>query len=177
MLIRGPSGYQHHPEMKTSLDLSPCEMGRSLDCSDNCTFCHLFFSAELSQALTKNSHHDSGDFHHHLTGYVTFHCSVLTFSGYLAVGISSVKRVRGRYLLPTLQSIFSESSPEERSSMVVVVLLADFDASWKQSVVKEIVTTFPSELQQGQLVIIHVPLDFYPPLTGAILLIFNFTFL
>lgn len=72
------------------------------------------------------------------------------------------------YLVLTLQSIFSKSSPEERSSMVVVVLLADFDASWKESVVNEIITTFPSELQQGQLVIIHVPLDFYPPLAGAV---------
>ncbi|KAF6715055.1 Alpha-1,3-mannosyl-glycoprotein 4-beta-N-acetylglucosaminyltransferase C [Oryzias melastigma] len=85
---------------------------------------------------------------------------------FLAIGISSVKRGRGSYLIPTLQSIFSQSSPEERSSLVVVVLLADFDVSWRISTVKEIRTVFPWELEQGHLVVIHVSEEWYPPLTG-----------
>uniref|UniRef100_A0A3Q3XB18 Mgat4 family member C n=1 Tax=Mola mola TaxID=94237 RepID=A0A3Q3XB18_MOLML len=86
--------------------------------------------------------------------------------GYLAVGISSVKRINGNYLITTLEYVFSKSSPEERSSMVVVVLLADFDASWRLSTVREIKTEFASELNKGQLVVIHVPQDWYPALTG-----------
>lgn len=70
--------------------------------------------------------------------------------------------------MPTLQSLFSQSSTEERSSMVVVVLLADFDVSWRMSTVKEIKTAFASELEQGQLVVLHVPQDWYPPLTGTV---------
>lgn len=71
------------------------------------------------------------------------------------------------YLLSTLHSVMSQSSPEERASMVVVVLLADFDASWRNATVKEIQSRFPSELEEGQLVVLHVAEDFYPPLQGA----------
>ncbi|XP_073326222.1 alpha-1,3-mannosyl-glycoprotein 4-beta-N-acetylglucosaminyltransferase C-like isoform X2 [Pagrus major] len=85
---------------------------------------------------------------------------------FLSIGLSSVKRKRGNYLIPTLQSLFSQSSTEERSSMVVVVLLADFDVSWRVTTVREIKTAFASELEQGQLVVLHVPQDWYPPLTG-----------
>lgn len=72
------------------------------------------------------------------------------------------------YLMSTLQSIKSQSSPEERASMVVVLLLADFDASWRNDTVKEIQTRFPSELEEGHLVVLHVAQDFYPPLQGAL---------
>ncbi|XP_068192608.1 alpha-1,3-mannosyl-glycoprotein 4-beta-N-acetylglucosaminyltransferase C-like [Antennarius striatus] len=85
---------------------------------------------------------------------------------YLTVGISSVKRTKANYLISTLRSLFSHSSDEERSSMVVVVLLADFDTSWRVTTVKEIKTIFASELEQCQLVVFHVSQDWYPPLTG-----------
>ncbi|MEQ2218900.1 hypothetical protein XENOCAPTIV_009684, partial [Xenoophorus captivus] len=85
---------------------------------------------------------------------------------FLAVGLSSVKRKKGSYLVPTLQSLFSQSSPEERSSMVVVVLIADFDVTWISRTIREINSTFASELEQGQLVVIHVSQEWYPPLTG-----------
>lgn len=52
--------------------------------------------------------------------------------------------------------------------MVVVVLLADFDVSWRVATVSEINSAFASELEQGQLVVFHVPQDWYPPLTGAV---------
>ncbi|XP_058498737.1 alpha-1,3-mannosyl-glycoprotein 4-beta-N-acetylglucosaminyltransferase C-like isoform X2 [Solea solea] len=85
---------------------------------------------------------------------------------FLCIGLSSVKRKKGSYLIPTLQSLFSQSSPDERSSMVVVVLLADFDVAWRVNTVTEIKSVFASELEQGQLVVLHVPQDWYPPLTG-----------
>ncbi|KAM3616985.1 uncharacterized protein V6R79_000625 [Siganus canaliculatus] len=85
---------------------------------------------------------------------------------YLSIGISSVKRVKGSYLISTLQSLFSQSSPEERASMVVVLLLADFDVSWRVETVRQVKAKFASELEQSQLVVIHVPQEFYPALTG-----------
>ncbi|XP_029012394.1 alpha-1,3-mannosyl-glycoprotein 4-beta-N-acetylglucosaminyltransferase C [Betta splendens] len=85
---------------------------------------------------------------------------------YLSIGMSSIKRTKGSYLSPTLKSLFSQSSPEERNSMVVVVLLADFDVNWKVDTVKEIKKEFPSELEQGQLVVLHVPEYVYPPIRG-----------
>lgn len=80
--------------------------------------------------------------------------------------MSSVRRKKGSYLVPTLRSLFSQSSPKERAAMVVVVLLADFDTSWRMETATEIKTTFAPELEQGQLVVVHVPQDSYPPLTG-----------
>lgn len=51
--------------------------------------------------------------------------------------------------------------------MVVVVLLADFDVGWRVSTVRDIKSEFSSELEQGQLVVLHVPEDWYPPLKGT----------
>lgn len=85
---------------------------------------------------------------------------------YLAIGLSSIKRKKGSYLVPTLKSIFLQSSPEERTSMVVVVLLADLDVDWRVATVKELKNEFLSELEQDQLVILHVLEESYPPLTG-----------
>lgn len=51
--------------------------------------------------------------------------------------------------------------------MVVVLLLADFDGGWRDATVREIQTRFPSELEDGLLVVLHVPRNFYPPLQGA----------
>ncbi|KAF7663919.1 hypothetical protein LDENG_00194610 [Lucifuga dentata] len=85
---------------------------------------------------------------------------------FLTIGLASVKRKKGSYLLSTLHSLFNQSSPEELSSMVVVVLLADFDATWRAKTVEEIKVEFTANLKQGQLVVLHVPQGCYPPLTG-----------
>uniref|UniRef100_A0A3P8US03 Zgc:101663 n=1 Tax=Cynoglossus semilaevis TaxID=244447 RepID=A0A3P8US03_CYNSE len=105
-------------------------------------------------------------------GYLPLNVSYRLLAGapspqqrFLCIGLSSVKRQRGSYLVTTLQSLFSQSSPAERSSMVVVVLLADFDVDWRVATVKEIQTTFPSELEQGQLLVLHVTKEWYPNTT------------
>ena len=54
--------------------------------------------------------------------------------------------------------------------MVVVVLLAEFDPVWRGVTLDEIRAAHPSELDKGQLLVIHVPPQFYPPLTGTDLL-------
>ena len=90
--------------------------------------------------------------------------------GFLTIGLASVKRKKGSYLLPTLASLFSQSSSKERASMVVVVLLAEFDPVWRGVTLDEIRAAHPSELDKGQLLVIHVPPQFYPPLTGTDLL-------
>lgn len=106
-------------------------------------------------------------------GYLPLNVSYQLLAGtpstkqrFLAVGLASVRRKRGSYLLPTLHSIFSQSSPKERSVIAVVVLLVDFDANWRAATVEEIKAAFASELEQGQLLVLHVPQEYYPPLTG-----------
>ncbi|XP_063065203.1 alpha-1,3-mannosyl-glycoprotein 4-beta-N-acetylglucosaminyltransferase C isoform X2 [Engraulis encrasicolus] len=85
---------------------------------------------------------------------------------YLTVGLSSVKRKREGYLMETLRSIFSQSTKQELSEMVVVVFLADFDKDWVYATAQEISASFNDHVTQGQLLVAHVSRDFYPPLTG-----------
>lgn len=123
-------------------------------------------SWQADRLVKKESWVEQGDYLPLNVSYQLLAGAPSTQQRYLSVGLSSVKRKKGSYLIPTLQSLFSQSSPKERSSLVVVVLLADFDVSWRITTVREIKTTFASELEQGQLVVLHVPQDFYPPLTG-----------
>ncbi|CAM5120071.1 alpha-1,6-mannosyl-glycoprotein 4-beta-N-acetylglucosaminyltransferase-like isoform X2 [Natator depressus] len=85
---------------------------------------------------------------------------------FLTVGLSSVKRKRGNYLLDTLKSIFSQSTQEELEEMVVVVHLADPDSEWNTQVVMDITARFTPHLLRGQLLVIHALPECYPPLEG-----------
>ncbi|XP_066559788.1 alpha-1,3-mannosyl-glycoprotein 4-beta-N-acetylglucosaminyltransferase C [Amia ocellicauda] len=85
---------------------------------------------------------------------------------YLTVGLSSIKRKQGSYLLDTLNSIFTQSSEEELKQMVVVVLLADFDMRWNEQVLRDISNRFPRPILKGHLLVIHAPQEHYPPLHG-----------
>ncbi|XP_041801310.1 alpha-1,3-mannosyl-glycoprotein 4-beta-N-acetylglucosaminyltransferase C-like [Chelmon rostratus] len=120
---------------------------------------------QADRLVNKESWIERGDYLPFNVSYQLLAGAPSTQQRYLSIGLSSVKRKKGSYLIPTLQSIFTQSSPEERSSMVVVVLLADFDVSWRVATVSEINSAFASELEQGQLVVFHVPQDWYPPLT------------
>ncbi|XP_008632877.1 PREDICTED: alpha-1,3-mannosyl-glycoprotein 4-beta-N-acetylglucosaminyltransferase C-like isoform X2 [Corvus brachyrhynchos] len=85
---------------------------------------------------------------------------------FLAVGLASVQRPRGFYLLATLQSLFSQSTEEELQEMVVVVHLADTDPSWNVRVATTIAQKFTRHILLGRLLLIHAPLEFYPTLEG-----------
>ncbi|NWW02715.1 MGT4C acetylglucosaminyltransferase, partial [Oreocharis arfaki] len=85
---------------------------------------------------------------------------------FLAVGLASVQRPRGFYLLATLQSLFSQSTEEELQEMVVVVHLADTDPGWNVHVAAAIAQKFARHILLGQLLLIHAPPEFYPTLEG-----------
>ncbi|NXS56909.1 MGT4C acetylglucosaminyltransferase, partial [Brachypteracias leptosomus] len=85
---------------------------------------------------------------------------------FLAVGLASVRRPRGYYLLTTLQSLFEQSTEEELQEMVVVVHLADMDPAWNMRVASNIASKFAHHILQGQLLLIHAPHEFYPTLEG-----------
>ncbi|MEE6508130.1 hypothetical protein FKM82_019187 [Ascaphus truei] len=86
--------------------------------------------------------------------------------GYLTIGLSSVKRKKGNYLLETIKSIFDQSSYEELKEITVVVHLAEFDLTWCESVVQDISRKFSHHIIAGRLTIIHTPEEFYPILEG-----------
>uniref|UniRef100_UPI00398ECD05 alpha-1,6-mannosyl-glycoprotein 4-beta-N-acetylglucosaminyltransferase-like n=1 Tax=Pristiophorus japonicus TaxID=55135 RepID=UPI00398ECD05 len=85
---------------------------------------------------------------------------------YLSIGISSIRRVRGSYLMDTLRSVFEKSSPEELQQMVVVIYLAEFDVSWSTRTAAEIEARFAPHISAGRLLIIRCPRDIYPTLEG-----------
>lgn len=123
-------------------------------------------SWQAERLVSKESWVEQGDYLPLNVSYQLLAGAPSTQQRYLSVGLSSVKRQKGSYLVPTLQSLFSHLSPEECSSIVVVVLLADFDVTWRITTVTEIKTKFALQLEQGQLVVLHVTQDLYPPLTG-----------
>lgn len=85
---------------------------------------------------------------------------------YLTIGLSSVKRKKGNYLLETIKSIFEQSSYEELKEIVVVVHLADYDFSWCENIVQDISRKFSHHIIAGRLLVIHAPEEFYPVLNG-----------
>ncbi|KAL0968624.1 hypothetical protein UPYG_G00269290 [Umbra pygmaea] len=85
---------------------------------------------------------------------------------YLTIGLSSVKRQRGNYLMETIKSIFDQSSYEELNEIVVVVHLAEFDLSWCENLVQDISRKFSHHIIAGRLLVIHAPEEYYPPLDG-----------
>ncbi|XP_067381799.1 alpha-1,3-mannosyl-glycoprotein 4-beta-N-acetylglucosaminyltransferase C isoform X2 [Channa argus] len=123
-------------------------------------------SWQTERLVGKDSWVEQGDYLPLNVSYQLLAGAPSTQQRYLSIGLSSIKRTKGSYLIPTLQSLFSQSSPEERSSIVVVLLLADFDVSWRIATVREIKSKFALELEQAQLVVIHVSQDHYPPITG-----------
>ncbi|XP_063301231.1 alpha-1,3-mannosyl-glycoprotein 4-beta-N-acetylglucosaminyltransferase C [Pelobates fuscus] len=85
---------------------------------------------------------------------------------YLTIGLSSVKRKKGNYLLETIKSIFEQSSYEELKEIVVVVHLAEFDLTWGETIVQDISRKFSHHIIAGRLIIINTPIEFYPNLEG-----------
>nr|XP_054298426.1 alpha-1,3-mannosyl-glycoprotein 4-beta-N-acetylglucosaminyltransferase C isoform X4 [Pongo pygmaeus] len=85
---------------------------------------------------------------------------------YLTIGLSSVKRKKGNYLLETIKSIFEQSSYEELKEISVVVHLADFNSSWRDAMVQDITQKFAHHIIAGRLMVIHAPEEYYPILDG-----------
>ncbi|XP_064423101.1 alpha-1,3-mannosyl-glycoprotein 4-beta-N-acetylglucosaminyltransferase C-like [Latimeria chalumnae] len=85
---------------------------------------------------------------------------------YLSIGISSVKRQKENYLLETIRSIFSQSSPNELEEMVLVIYLANFDASLNIDTAEEIETNFAAHINASRLIVITCSKDIYPTLEG-----------
>eukprot|EP00057_Strongylocentrotus_purpuratus_P000613 XP_001179571.2 PREDICTED: alpha-1,3-mannosyl-glycoprotein 4-beta-N-acetylglucosaminyltransferase C-like [Strongylocentrotus purpuratus] len=85
-------------------------------------------------------------------------------SNYLTIGIPTVHRETKRYLPQTLDSLISKSSPEERSSVILLIFLADFEEE-KRSILKNMIKDkYLPYLESGFIQVIQAPSSFYPPL-------------
>ncbi|XP_057584885.1 alpha-1,3-mannosyl-glycoprotein 4-beta-N-acetylglucosaminyltransferase C-like isoform X2 [Hippopotamus amphibius kiboko] len=82
----------------------------------------------------------------------------------LTIGISSMQRSQGSYLVDTLQSLFFSSSLSEQKHFIVLVHLADPDPTWCGQMISNISTIFKPYIQASQLVVINTPPKSYLPL-------------
>ncbi|ERE74365.1 alpha-1,3-mannosyl-glycoprotein 4-beta-N-acetylglucosaminyltransferase-like protein MGAT4E [Cricetulus griseus] len=73
----------------------------------------------------------------------------------LTVGISSVQRTHGSYLLDTLKSLFQASSELDLEYMLVLVLLSDTDPKWLNQTVANISGLFLPHIESGRLAVVH----------------------
>uniref|UniRef100_UPI00358F2844 alpha-1,3-mannosyl-glycoprotein 4-beta-N-acetylglucosaminyltransferase C-like isoform X1 n=2 Tax=Myxine glutinosa TaxID=7769 RepID=UPI00358F2844 len=96
----------------------------------------------------------------HLAGFL------LPRKKFLAVGMSSIHRRKGSYLMPTLSSVFEQLSNEELADIVVVVHLADDNVEWCRETTAAVASKFAPHVLRGRLLIIHAPHSAYPPLRG-----------
>ncbi|CAH7205269.1 alpha-1,3-mannosyl-glycoprotein 4-beta-N-acetylglucosaminyltransferase-like protein MGAT4E [Phodopus roborovskii] len=73
----------------------------------------------------------------------------------LTVGISSMQRTGGSYLLDTLKSLFQASSEQDLEYMLVLVLLSDTDPNWLNQTVANISGLFLPHIESGRLAVVH----------------------
>ncbi|XP_012368292.1 alpha-1,3-mannosyl-glycoprotein 4-beta-N-acetylglucosaminyltransferase C-like [Octodon degus] len=73
----------------------------------------------------------------------------------LTVGIPSVQRPHGTYLLATLRSLFQASSAHDLECMLVLVHLSDPDPAWLRQTVTSISEVFAPQLEARKLLVVH----------------------
>uniref|UniRef100_A0A8I4A3X2 MGAT4 conserved region domain-containing protein n=1 Tax=Callithrix jacchus TaxID=9483 RepID=A0A8I4A3X2_CALJA len=79
----------------------------------------------------------------------------INFVGLLTLGIASLQRPRGSYLLDTLQSMFQASSESELEYIVVLVYLSGPDPEWLGKTAANISGLFTTQIGAGKLLVIH----------------------
>ncbi|KAM5237791.1 alpha-1,3-mannosyl-glycoprotein 4-beta-N-acetylglucosaminyltransferase-like protein MGAT4E [Ctenodactylus gundi] len=84
----------------------------------------------------------------------------------MTIGISSVSQQDPYSLLYTLASLYQASSAAERKRLTVLVHLADSDLTWLKDTTAHISRLFSPQILAGQLLLIHVPPEAYPTVSG-----------
>ena len=83
------------------------------------------------------------------------------------MGIPSVKRVNGpSYILKTVKSLVQNTTPTQRTVIVIVVFLADFDVVYNNQVTEQLLAHHRELVKSGFIQIVTVEPSFYPPLKG-----------
>ncbi|XP_030845500.1 alpha-1,3-mannosyl-glycoprotein 4-beta-N-acetylglucosaminyltransferase C [Strongylocentrotus purpuratus] len=84
--------------------------------------------------------------------------------GFLTVGIPTVERKSELYLTQTLDSLIDNSTPEQRSDVVLLLFLADLDEEKRNILKNMMMDKYLSHLESGFIQVIQAPSGFYPPL-------------
>ncbi|KAG8134587.1 hypothetical protein E2320_007696 [Naja naja] len=78
------------------------------------------------------------------------------------IGISSVRRKKESYLMSTLNSLFNGMSKNQKKNCVIIVLIAEVNSTYVNSIAESIKGSFPKEIRSGVLEVISPHRSFYP---------------
>ncbi|XP_058049024.1 alpha-1,3-mannosyl-glycoprotein 4-beta-N-acetylglucosaminyltransferase-like protein MGAT4D [Ahaetulla prasina] len=81
---------------------------------------------------------------------------------FLVIGISSVRRKKESYLMSTLSSLFNGMSKYQKKNCIIIVLIAEVNSTYVNSVAGSIIKSFPNEVNSGALEVISPHESFYP---------------
>ncbi|XP_070804793.1 alpha-1,3-mannosyl-glycoprotein 4-beta-N-acetylglucosaminyltransferase-like protein MGAT4D [Pituophis catenifer annectens] len=81
---------------------------------------------------------------------------------FLVIGISSVRRKKESYLMSTLNSLFNGMSIYQKKNCVIIVLIAEVNSTYVNSIAGSIKKSFPNEVHSGALEVISPHESFYP---------------
>ncbi|KAA0709593.1 Alpha-1,3-mannosyl-glycoprotein 4-beta-N-acetylglucosaminyltransferase B [Triplophysa tibetana] len=83
----------------------------------------------------------------------------------LVIGVPTVPRQKQSYLVNTLQSLLYDLSPAERKDIVIVVFVAETNATFVNSVVQNVQNNLPDDVRSGIIEVISPSLHYYPDFT------------
>ena len=89
-------------------------------------------------------------------------CRSMPFTDSLVIGIPTVRRKGGSYILDTLSSVFTHIRSSD-TNVIVAVFLADSDIKKRAYMSKTLISKFRSQLEDGHLVIFQYSENIYPP--------------
>lgn len=78
------------------------------------------------------------------------------------IGIPTVKRSKGSYIISTLQSLFENMSQNESFQCLVIVFTGDDDEAFVNRTIEQLQILFGQELDDGLLEFVVPNPDFYP---------------
>ncbi|XP_054248314.1 alpha-1,3-mannosyl-glycoprotein 4-beta-N-acetylglucosaminyltransferase-like protein MGAT4D [Indicator indicator] len=84
----------------------------------------------------------------------------------LVMGIPTVKRQKQDYLINTLHSLLYDLSEEQQNDCLIIILVAEVNAEYVNSVAESVKSSFPKEVQSGILEVISPPASYYPDLSN-----------
>ncbi|XP_071955035.1 alpha-1,3-mannosyl-glycoprotein 4-beta-N-acetylglucosaminyltransferase C-like [Antedon mediterranea] len=86
--------------------------------------------------------------------------------GFLTIGIPTVHRDKGFYIIDTLQSIVDNTSEGDKKMLTIIVFTADSNTTYNQKVFQEINTKFASYVTSDVIRVINTPRSYYPDLSN-----------
>ncbi|KAL1261827.1 hypothetical protein QQF64_007092 [Cirrhinus molitorella] len=85
----------------------------------------------------------------------------------LVLGVPTVHRQKQSYLVNTLQSLLYDLSPAERKDIVIVVFVAETNATFVNAVVQSVQTNLPDAVSSGVIEVISPSPHYYPDLNNV----------